>query len=307
MVRLITYITLMVLFLPSWTTAQISIRATVDTTGMLIGDQLQLKLQIQHPKNAQVQSFYASALDTIQDLEVIDESLWDTSGTDPITIEKNITFSIFDSGYYFIPRIPHAMFLNGDTSIYFSNDIPISVSTVAANDSTTLAPIRTIKEEPLTLEDVLPYLGGLLAIGGLFGLMYWISKRPKKEDIAEIVPEEIIPAHLIALEKLNALKEKELWQKGEQKEYHSELTYIVREYLENRYHISALESTTYEILEELKNVDFDARFKNNLTKMLSISDLVKFAKAESSEEINKRIIVEVEEFISTTKIEDETI
>jgi len=84
---------------------QISIKATVDSTGMLIGDQQQLHLTIQHPSTATVQSFYASALDTIENLEIIDETEWVKSGTEPITIQKDITISIFDSGYYFIPRM----------------------------------------------------------------------------------------------------------------------------------------------------------------------------------------------------------
>jgi len=105
-----------------------------------------------------------------------------------------------------------------------------------------------------------------------------------------------------ALEKLRKLKEKELWQNGQQKEYHSELTYTVREYLENRYGISALESSTHEILGDLKKADFDDGFKDNLTEMLSIADLVKFAKAESTGDINTRIINQAEEFIQATKI-----
>ena len=286
---------------------QISIQATVDSTGMLIGDQQQLHLTIQHPNNATVKSFYSSALDTISNFEIISQTDWDTTGVNPITLQKDITFSIFDSGYYYIPRIPHAMILNGDTSLFFSNDIPISVSTIAQTDSTTLAPIRELKEEPLAFEDLLPYLLGLAGLGLIGGLIYWYSKRPKEAKTVYIEPEKIIPAHVIALAKLSKLRDKKLWQNGQQKEYHSELTYIVREYLENRYHISALESTTHEILNDLKGVEFDNRFKNNLTDMLSIADLVKFAKAESTEEINQRIIDQAEEFVQTTKLETEEV
>ena len=76
----------------------------------------------------------------------------------------------------------------------------------------------------------------------------------------------------------------------------------MREYLENRYNISALESSTHEILDDLKKVDFDDRFKDNLSEMLSIADLVKFAKADSTGDINTRILNQAEEFVSTTKI-----
>ena len=282
--------------------AQISIKASVDSTGMLIGDQQQLHISIQHPKSAKVHSYYASALDTIENLEIINETQWDTTGTDPLTIKKDITISIFDSGYYFIPRIPHAMILNGDTTLHYSNNIPITVSTVTTSDTTALAPIREIKEEPIAFEDFLPFIYGLAGLLAIVGLIYWLMKRPKAEKETIEAPIEIIPADIIASEKLQALREKELWQNGQQKEYHSELTYIVREYLENRYNISALESSTHEILTDLRNVDFDDRFKDNLTEMLSIADLVKFAKADSTGDINTRILNQAEEFVNTTKI-----
>lgn len=283
---------------------QISIKASVDTTGMLIGDQQELHLSIQHPNSAQVQSFYASALDTIEHLEIISETEWDTSGTNPLTIQKDITISIFDSGYYFIPRIAHSMILNGDTTLHYSNNIPIAVSTVTASDSTSLAPIREIKEEPLTFEDFKYYLYGLFYLLLIGFILYRYIKKPneEKDRDVEVLKKKIVPPHIIALKKLGALKKKELWQKGQQKEYHSELTYIVREYLENRYNISALESSTHEILSDLKKVDFDDRFKDNLTEMLSIADLVKFAKAESTGDINSRILDQAEEFVNTTKI-----
>lgn len=281
--------------------AQISIRANVDSTAMLIGDQQALTLTIQHPTGASIKSFYRSALDTVTNFEIIRESDWDTTSTSPITIQKDITFSIFDSGYYFIPRIPHSFIINGDTTIKYSNNIPIIVNTVTAQDSTMIAPIRPIREEPVTLEDFLPYIYVLLGLLGLGFLIYYLSKR-KKVEVQEIIkPEVIIPAHDKALEKLRVLKEKELWQNDQQKEYHSELTYIVREYLENRYGVAALESSTHEILQDLKKVEFDDRFKDNLTEMLNIADLVKFAKAESTADINTRIIQQAEEFVNATK------
>lgn len=302
----IASITLLLSLIPD-AAAQISINSKVDTTGMLIGDQQQLHLTIQHPRKALVKSFYASALDTITNFEIIEQTPWDTLGTEPITIKKDITFTIFDSGYYWIPRIPHMMVLNGDTTLAYSNNIPITVQTIQT-DSTSLAPIREIKEEPITIRDFIPYMIGAAVMFALIGLIYWWIRRPKmEEDEAVEEKKEIIPAHVIALEKLKSLRDQELWQKGEQKEYHSQLTYIVREYLENRYGITALESTTYEIEQDLESVDFDSKFKDNLREMLSIADLVKFAKAESSEEINKRIIEQAEEFVNATQKQIEAI
>ena len=111
------------------------------------------------------------------------------------------------------------------------------------------------------------------------------------------------PAHEIALNKLKALSEKELWQKGMLKEYQSELTYIVREYLEKRYDIHALESTTAEIIRELKNEDISEDHKTQLSDMFRMADMVKFAKATPSLDIQSKLLNEAESFVSNTKKE----
>lgn len=85
------------------------------------------------------------------------------------------------------------------------------------------------------------------------------------------------------------------------KEYHSELTYILREYLESRYGIQALEQTTSEILEQLREADFDKSHSVNLASLLQTADLVKFAKAQPPVEFHEQAMLDAEIFIRATK------
>ena len=80
------------------------------------------------------------------------------------------------------------------------------------------------------------------------------------------------------------------------------MTYIIREYLENRYEIPALESTTDEILRSLKDVDFDESWKHKLQNILQVADLVKFAKAKPPADFHNKVLQEAEDFVIATKV-----
>jgi len=110
-------------------------------------------------------------------------------------------------------------------------------------------------------------------------------------------------AHEVALEKLQLLRAKELWQQGKIKEYQSELTYIVREYLEERFEIQALESTTVEIVQELEQKDITEEHKTELTDMFRMADMVKFAKATPPVEVQSTLLNKAIQFVEKTKQE----
>jgi hypothetical protein len=141
------------------------------------------------------------------------------------------------------------------------------------------------------------YLLILLAIGVIGYFVYkYIKKRqsqPKVEAIVYTSPIEKATSLLQQLEK------KELWQKGEIKNYYSELTDIARNYIEEEIHIPAMESTTSELIEGLRKAAKQQKLKlsnetvENLEKVLKQADLVKFAKVKpldfEIEEDKKRI------------------
>ena len=105
-----------------------------------------------------------------------------------------------------------------------------------------------------------------------------------------------------ALSALTQLRTQQLWQKGEIKEYQSRLTYIIREYLENRYEVSALESTTDEIVKNIRSANIDLTDIDSLKRILQVADLVKFAKAKPDESIHDTFMDEAEEFVTRTKL-----
>ena len=100
------------------------------------------------------------------------------------------------------------------------------------------------------------------------------------------------------------MEDEKYWQQGEVKKYYSELTNIVREYLEGRYDILALESTTDEILkdlQDLKEEEFEVELWSKLKDMLQTGDLVKFAKAKPNIEKHSQYLKDAKEMVRTTK------
>jgi hypothetical protein len=210
-------------------------------------------------------------------------------------------------GVYYIP--PIVFYFQQDGKLTQSKataelvllvDSPLG-SDPAAADTVQLAPIKDIIIEPLKLQDFLPYIIGLLVLVGMVLLGVFFYRRYQKKDQPSRVKVVKRLPHEVAFEKLEQLKEQKLWQQGMFKEYQSQLSHIIREYVESRYEILALESTTDEILRDLKEKDFNEDLKGNLNEMLQLADLVKFAKAEPPLERHEQLMKFAEDFVRQTK------
>lgn len=281
---------------------QVAVHAQLDSNAILLGDQIKLNIFVNIPKEkTQVKMVDLAPLEKVKELEVLNISKWDTTvAAKEYILRKSITLTSFDSGYYFIPQLPIKYEEFGLDRVAKTPQLALAVNTIPPMDSLQIAPNKEIIEEPLRLEDFIPMFAtifGLLLLG--FGIRYFWKRR--QAEPAPPPPEIIIPAHEIALTQLGSLQNAKLWQQGKVKEYQSQLTHIVREYIENRYGIQALESTTDQILKQLKRVDFDSDWKNKVREMLQMADLVKFAKAEPPADFHGRMMDTAEKFILATK------
>lgn len=295
---------LLVLFSQS-AAAQVTVAAQLDSADIMIGDQVGLTLFINHAPGVEIDRIDWAPLDEVKEIEVLNYGTLNTvaEGSE-VLLEQKLTLTSFDSGYYRIPRIPVFYKYDGKTGVEKSEQLAIMVNTIdAQSDTTQLAPIKNIVEEPLKLVDFLPYLAGLAGLGLLVLLFFYLSNRKNRQE-APPQPAITLPAHEIALKKLEDLKQAKLWQRGEIKHFQSELTFVIREYLENRFEVPALESTTDEIAREFRRLDFDKDWKEKLISIFRTADLVKFAKAEPSIEVHQQALDNSESFIRETKSEE---
>lgn len=261
-----------IFFICGFTFAQNPVEIAIDTTNIRIGEQIEYKISVDKQENV---IFPKLVLDSLKKVEVVEEFKIDTTETKYI---KKYLLTSFDSGRYVIPRQQVQI----NTKKFLTDSLLIDVATVKVDTlKQNLYEIKSIKNQPIIFDDYKSYLWIVLAILALILLYYFYIFKKKKE---QIVKEELIPPYDLAMQRLSQLDEKFLWQAGKVKPYYIELTDIIRTYIERELNIPALESTTDELMEtirdfnKIKTLDLPKETVNNLQKLLREADLVKFAK-----------------------------
>ena len=264
---------------------------SIDTTKNKIGDEFTLTLKTSFNKSEKVTFPNASYFGL---LEVIQSYKIDTiKNNDNYELVKKYGLTQFDSGKYTIPSLK--ILINGKP--VFSDSINVEVSNVKVDTlRQKMFDIKSIQSAKSQSTWWIYVFVGLL-VTALIILGIWLYKkyknRPKQQEIVYKSPIEK------ATSLLQLLENKELWQQGEVKEYYSQLTDIVRTYIEEEIQIPAMESTTSELILSLKKTASQKKMKlsletlKNLEKVLKQADLVKFAKVKpldfEIEEDKKRI------------------
>ena len=250
------------------------VKAQVETSNIRIGEQFNLRISVNEVNNVILPKL------ELKGLEIIDSAKIDT--LDNRLVQKYVITG-FDSGAFYIPQ--QQVFVRNQA--YLTDSLLINVATVAV-DTTKVKkfPIKSIKKEPYVFDDFKMYIYLLLAALFIIGFwIYWFVIRKRKIQDDEPTY-RALPPYEEAMYKLNELDEKLLWQNNKVKEYYSELTDIIRAYIERELNVPALEKTSDEILETLS--DFNKAETINTTKetiqklkdLLREADLVKFAKSK---------------------------
>jgi large-conductance mechanosensitive channel len=261
-----------------------SVKAFTNERKIVIGDQVHLFLEVKpNAKSDKIQ--WAAMPDSIHGLEIVEKGKIDTVvDGNSYSLKQRLLVTGFDSGKYYIPSFHFQITANGQVSQYATDSLPIEVQTVAVDTAKAFKPIKGIQDVKFSIWDYWKeLLAALLLIAFIaFLVIYFIknknTKIPEKELKAP--PEK---AHEKALRLLSELKEKQYMQQGKGKEYFTEMSDIVRTYLEERFGITAMEQTTDELLSLLKKqTDSKAELRKirpELKLILRTADLAKFAKA----------------------------
>lgn len=309
-------ILLLLVFTKTASAQQTKALASLDSSEIIIGQQVKLKLSIQYrvDNGKQIRIIWPQIEDTLRkEIEVVNKGKIDTiiDKNDPylFTQSRILTITSFDSGYWAIPPFK---FLAGDTNGIFTDPLLMQVSSIEVDTTQTIKDIKAPFEDTYTWLDWLKdnmnviwiALGALIV---LIILIYIFKYILKVKPPMVIVEAPMIPAHIIAFEKLEKLKSENLWQEGKLKLYHSKLTDIIREYIENRFKIQAQEQTTEEILFGFRNISIDEESRTKLKQTLILADLVKFAKEQPLPNENERSLDYSYDFINGTKREEDEV
>ena len=247
----------------------------VDTTKMRIGEQINYTLQLKADSTAQI-IFPEQAL--FVPFEILEESPIDTLRAEShYLFTKKYALIQFDSGAYWLP--PQKVLVDGFAKI--SDSLLIQVASVPVDTLKQklfdIKPIAQVEQNFDTLTQSLIF--GLLVVLILIGLIYgfFFAKKRREESRKKLPPFER------AIEELKALESVTPSEHEEYKNYYSRLTDVVRRYLEEEAKITALESTTDELLLKLEalkksgKLELERETIKNLKSVLQTADLVKFA------------------------------
>jgi hypothetical protein len=280
--------------------------ASLSNGAMLIGDQVTLNLSFSFPIGTQV--VWPSVKDTILgNIQVISKTKIDSSWSADkknLKLTQNLRLTCFDSGFYTIPSIRFYYRNLPDTTLRFEQTglQVLTVHTMAVDTTKAIRPIKGPVKVGFSILEYLPWIiAGLwfLAIVGF--LLYYLIKKRRGEPIFLLRPNVKYQPHELALMELEKLRTRKLWQAGKMKEYHTELTNILRKYIEDRFHLMAMESTSEEILDELgEKTIIRKEWREILREVLSMADLVKFAKYLPMPEEHERSMEYAVDFINIT-------
>ncbi|HRX12502.1 MAG TPA: hypothetical protein P5210_12670 [Draconibacterium sp.] len=287
---------------------QIRATARLDSTNILIGDQIKLFLEIDYPKNVTIDFPQQLSVDSL--IEVLGKSKIDTVQIENSELEKQIrsyTITSFDSGSYRISPQWFKVNVNGTVDSVPTNGVSLHVYSMEIDTTRGLTDIKMPYSAPLTLKEVTPYILGVLLLGAIiFLLLYSIKRRKKNKPFFALPVKPKEPPHVIALRELDRIKSEKIWQKDKTKQYYSEVTDVLRTYIEDRFEIRAMEQTTDEILDSFryqKGLVSDKNYQN-LSQILSVADLVKFAKYKTLPDDDNLTLVNSYFFVNETKKEE---
>ncbi len=282
----------------------IEVNSVVDTSHITIGDRITYTLSIDHVDTMRVEKPGEGV--HLGQFEIKDYKIYDPVRQEGRILEKfEYVISVFDTGTFVIPPFPVAYFPTdslGDYKLIEASAITIYVESVIQDEERQLRDVKPPIDIPYDYFLLFSVISSIILIGALVYLGYRLYLKRKETGYFIKTPEPPRPAHEVALESLEELLKKDFLSDGLIKEFYSDISEIIRRYIEGRYFIPALEETSREILVELNGQDISEEMLLKAKESLELSDLVKFAKYKPSDEENQNVVSWTREFVEGTMV-----
>ena len=289
----------------------VSVKASLDSVAVIMGQKTVLRYEIVQDKD-HVGHMVMGAPDVDNVIALTDkveatEGKCDTTdlGNNRIQIDRSLIVQAFDSGVW---EIPAALYVIGRDT-FRSNALNLKVIPVPVDTLKTVHPYKPVADVPFHIVDYIPdfiveYWWIFLTIGIIavfLTLLIILYKRYRAGIplIAHKAPE--IPPYEEAIQALNAIKESHIWENGNDKEYYSRLTDVLRRYIFRRFAIYAVEMTSSEIISALKANEETREVHELIKAVFDIADLVKFAKVRPLPDDNVASLRRAMSFVEQTK------
>ncbi len=264
------------------------IATSVDTTLVTVGDRIHLTVTVEHAADAR--AVWPDSLD-LAPFEVLQaEALPPLAEGDAVRVGIRLTLAAFELGELEIPSFEVGVEgSNTETQTLSTDRFGVEVVSVGTDESGDIRDIRGPFAIPVGVVTVSLWLLALLAVAVLAWSFYRRRQRgPETEPVVPAVP--VLSPEEVALEALGRIEASDLLARGEVKQYHIEVSDVLRHYVEARFEVPALEMTTREVTEGLRRAGVQQAFREDLRRLLDQCDLVKFAKVRPDAEDSRAVL-----------------
>lgn len=286
----------------------VSCEATLDRYSMRIGERCTLRLAVRYTEGTAKAKVMWPLVDdsTAAPIEVLWGDTISTKLMDRASVlyeqKSQWELTCFDSGSWTIP--PLQFIVNNDT--VWTDMMELYVNTVPTDTTKPIKDIAGVIDVPPPPppidEGISPwwfYIGGAFLIGAAL-IFYFVRKR-KTLEVA--VPQQVghVPLpHELLINKLNEMAVNKPWRNGNMKGHYTELTELMRGWVVERFHFSAMEMTTYQIMMRLRRMPDSGNKTSELEHVLRTADLVKFGKQTPDDYVNEKCIQHAIDFVMST-------
>jgi hypothetical protein len=281
----------------------IAVKSQFSEDSIMIGNHVEYSITVESPDDIFVR--FPEYSDTITgQLEILKESKTDTLISDDGRIlKRSYVLTSFEPGWNTVPPQAVTYETGGFLDTVYTDVLLLTVLAPVIDTTLAIKPIKPPVNTPVSFTEILPWT--LIAIGAillvLLGIYLYKRYVQKKEHPELFSKKPLEPAHIIAKRDLEKLRSEKLPQNGRVKDYYTRLTGTIRVYMARQFNISAMESTSAEILDAfIHHPNAEDKQRNSLENLLMLADLVKFAKEDPLMEENDRHLANAESFIEET-------
>ena len=268
---------------------------------LMIGDQTAMHLNVTHETTEQVQLPVFG--ESLQDgIEIVDRSGIDTTTLPDgrLQLHQELTLTSFKDSLFAI----HPIAVTSGEDTFWTDPMALNViQPFEVDSSLAITDIKDIEPAPIWWWGIIRWILLVAVLLALIELGFWLYRKYdkyRKREEEPVNPELLRPADEVALEKLDEIKATKIWKDGKVKEYQTELTDVVREYIGRRFNVQSTEKTSDETLRAMKPL-IDKDLFDRLKSMLQLADLVKFAKWHTTPDENERALTTAYDFVNETR------
>lgn len=279
--------------------------AVPDRKEILIGEQVTIRLSVPFMKDSPPAAVFPAVGDTlVKNVEVVRKTEVDTliTGEDvkETRLEQKLFITSFDTGYYAVPPFT----FNIDGQDFKTDAFLLTVRSVEVDTTKGIYDLRDIYEVEVGWRDYLsayfPYIAGGIGLLALAAAVVFLVLRARKQAREKREAPPVVkkrPAHLVALESLEKTGKERNYLRGRVKQHHTEITDVLRTYIEEIFEMPAHELTSGQIMRRLRYQDLSPDQIKKLNRIFTLADMVKFAKEQPESAENDKSVEDAKDFV----------